>query len=147
MLIGIPKIVSPDLLKLLMEMGHGDEIVLADANFPSSSICQRVIRADGHGVIALLDAILTLMPLDTYVSKPVTLMEKVPGDNIDTPIWGEIAQVINNRSSLTQSAIDWMDRYSFYDRARKAYAVVASGELSLYANVILTKGVVKELSC
>ena len=93
MLKGIPKIISPDLLKVLMEMGHGGEIVIADGNFPGERINNRCIRCDGHGTKELLEAILKLLPLDTY-EKPVYIMEKVPGDNAETPIWDEYARII-----------------------------------------------------
>ena len=91
MLKGIPKILSPELLKVMCEMGHGDRIVIADGNFPSESVGKdaKVIRMDGHGACEVLEAVLELFPLDTYVEKPVNLMEVVPGDKVDTPIWGE----------------------------------------------------------
>ena len=100
MLLGIPKIISPDLLKVLMEMGHGDEIVLADANFPAASHAQRLVRCDGHAIPDLLDAILQLFPLDPYVAKPAALMELVPGDTVATPIWDTYASIIGTRSGL-----------------------------------------------
>ncbi|MDE7290105.1 MAG: fucose isomerase, partial [Oscillospiraceae bacterium] len=89
MLKNIPKILSPELVKILMEMGHGDEIVIADGNFPSETIGQRVVRCDGHGVPELLDAIMKLFPLDTYTDKPVMLMEVVKGDPVVPTIWDE----------------------------------------------------------
>jgi L-fucose mutarotase len=141
MLIGIPKIISPELLKILMEMGHGDEIVLGDANFPAASNANRLIRADGHGIPALLDAILALFPLDPYVEKPVALMQVVPGDSATTPIWKEYEQIIASRSGITNAVME-VERFDFYDRAKQAYAIVATGEGALYANVILKKGVI-----
>ena len=94
MLKGIPEILSPELLKVLCEMGHSDRIIIADGNFPAESMGKncKVIRADGHGVPELLDAILTLFPLDTYVEKPVNLMQVMPGDTAKTPIWDEYKQ-------------------------------------------------------
>ena len=89
MLKNIPKILSPELVKILMEMGHGDEIVIADGNFPSETIGKRVVRCDGHGVPELLDAIMKLFPLDTYTEKPVMLMEVVKGDPVVPTIWDE----------------------------------------------------------
>ena len=143
MLKGIPNILPPELLKILMEMGHGDAIVIGDGNFPHASIAgdSPLVRMDGHGVCEVLDAILTLLPLDTYVERPVSLMEVVPGDNVETPIWDEYARIIEKHQPGTK--IDHIERFQFYDVARKCYAVVSTGETALYANVILQKGVVK----
>ena len=121
-------------------MGHGDEIVIADGNFPSASCAQRLVRADGLDVPPLLDDILTLFPLDTYVDQPVTLMEVVPGDPVPT-IWDTYRQIIAKHDP--QAKIANIDRFAFYDRAKNAYAVIATSEGALYANVILGKGVVK----
>ena len=140
MLKGIPKIIPPELLKIMMEMGHGDEIVIGDGNFPGQSINKRCIRCDGHGVPELLEAILKLFPLDTY-QKPVYLMEKVAGDTVKTPIWDEYAKIIK---PYTDEKMEKIERFAFYERAKNAYAVVMTGESALYANVILKKGVVKE---
>lgn len=143
MLKGIPNLLSPELLKILMEMGHGDTIVIGDGNFPHASIAKDsiLVRMDGHGVCDILDAILTLMPLDTYVDTPVALMEVVPGDNVETPIWDEYAKIVEKHQPGTK--IGHIERFKFYDEARKCYAVVSSGETALYANIILQKGVVK----
>ena len=143
MLKGIPNILPPELLKILMEMGHGDSIVIGDGNFPHASIAgdSPLVRMDGHGVCEVLDAILTLLPLDTYVERPVSLMEVVPGDNVETPIWDEYARIIEKHQPGTK--ISHIERFQFYDVARKCYAVVSTGETALYANVILQKGVVK----
>lgn len=143
MLKNISPIISPELLKILMEMGHGDEIVIADGNFPGASCAQRLVRADGHDIVPLLDAILKLFPLDTYSAEPVSLMEVVPGDPIVPTIWDEYKAVIN-RYEKTANKIEFIERFAFYDRAKKAYAVVATGEKALYANIILRKGVVVE---
>lgn len=142
MLKGIPSVLSPELLKILMEMGHGDEIVISDGNFPGASMAQRLVRADGHGVPAILDAVLKLMPLDKYVDEPVALMEVVKGDNVVPVIWDEFKEIIEKYEPDTK--IEHMDRFDFYDRAKKAYAVVNTGETAIYANIILKKGVVKE---
>ena len=142
MLIGIPKLLSPELLKILMEMGHSDEIVLADANFPAASHAQRLVRCDGHAIPELLDAILQLFPLDQYVEHPVTLMQAMPGDPTKTPIWDEYKQVIECRTVLAEP-FEEVERFSFYDRAKKAYAVIATGEEALYANLIFKKGVIR----
>ena len=143
MLKGIPSILSPELLKILMEMGHGDELVLADGNFPSASIAQRLVRCDGHGVPELLDAILRLFPLDPYVQMPVALMQVVPGDRVETPIWDTYRGIINKHEPAG-AGIENIERFAFYERAKRAYAVVATGEKALYANIILKKGVVVE---
>lgn len=144
MLKNIPKILSPELVKILMEMGHGDEIVIADGNFPSETIGQRVVRCDGHGVPELLDAIMKLFPLDTYTDKPVMLMEVVPGDPVVPTIWDEYKEIIN-KYEPENCKIEMIERFAFYERAKTAYAVVATGEEAIYANIILKKGVVKKL--
>ena len=141
MLKGISPILSPELLKILMEMGHGDELCIGDGNFPADSIAQRLVRLDGHGVTEILDAILALFPLDTYVDAPVTLMQVVPGDNVDPVIWKDYEKVIRKHEG--DKKIENIGRFEFYDRAKKCYAVVATGESALYANIILKKGVVK----
>ncbi len=144
MLKGIPKILSPELLKVLCEMGHGDRIVIADGNFPSESVGKdaRVIRMDGHGACEVLEAVLELFPLDTYVEKPVNLMEVVPGDKVETPIWGEYEKLVQAADARGPEAIGHIERFAFYEEAAKAYAIVATGEGALYANVMLQKGVV-----
>lgn len=143
MLKGIPNLLPPELLKILMEMGHGDSIVIGDGNFPHASIAKdsRLVRMDGHGACEVLDAILTLMPLDTYVDAPVSLMQVTPGDDVATPIWDEFAKIIEKHQPGTK--IGQIERFAFYDAARKCYAVVSTGETALYANVILQKGVIK----
>lgn len=141
MLKGISPLISPDLIKVLMEMGHGDEIVLADGNFPGASHAKRLIRLDGHPIPALLDAVLQLFPLDTYVEKPAALMQVVPGDQVETPIWSTYQQIIKLRTGLADP-FEHVDRFDFYERAKNAYAVVATGESALYANLILKKGVI-----
>lgn len=142
MLKNIPKIISPELLKTLMEMGHGDEIVIGDGNFPAETYGKRVIRCDGHGVPELLDAIMQLFPLDTYTDKPVMLMEVVPGDPVVPVIWDEYKEIIK-KYEPENCKIDMIERYAFYERAKQAYAVIATGEEAIYANIILKKGVVK----
>ena len=142
MLKGISPLISPDLIKILMEMGHGDEIVIADANFPSASIAQRLVRADGIGAPAILSAVLDLFPLDPYVEKPVSLMMVVPGDLYKPVIWEEYRSIIHKyENGFTD--FDYIERFAFYERAKKAYAVLATGEMALYANIILKKGVIK----
>lgn len=143
MLKGIPSILSPELLKILMEMGHGDEIVLADGNFPAASHAARLVRCDGHGIPELLDAVLRLFPLDAYVTKPAALMQVVPGDPVETPIWDAYADIVRERCGLTDP-FEQVERFRFYERARSAYAIVATGERALYANLILKKGVIAD---
>lgn len=143
MLKGIPKIISPELIMILMEMGHGDELVIADGNFPAEAIARRIVRADGHQIPDLLDAILKFFPLDPYVKQPVALMQVVPGDTVQTPIWDEYRAIVKK---YDPKAADFenVERFAFYERARQAYAVLATGESALYANIILKKGVVVE---
>lgn len=143
---GIPNVLSPHLLQVLALMGHGDEIVLADAHFPSSSICRNgptEVRADGLDIPTLLDAVLTLLPLDQYVDFPVALMDLVPSDkakNLPTPVWVKYREVIDKHES-SQIQIEKVERFAFYERAKKAFAVVHTGETAQYGNIILKKGV------
>jgi L-fucose mutarotase len=140
MLKGIPAILGPDLLMTLMEMGHGDELLLCDGNYPRLGHPGRLIRRDGHGVPELLDAILRFLPLDVYVDHPVILMEVRQGD--PTPeIWTTYRQIIQTHQPGVQ--VRNIDRFEFYKRGAAAYAAVATGEGALYANIILKKGVVK----
>lgn len=140
MLKGIPDIISPELLKILDEMGHGDEIVIGDGNFPAASNAKRLVRLDGHGVPEILEAILKLVPLDPYVESPVMLMQVTPGDDIDPVIWKDYAKIVKEQSG--DFKMSEIERFAFYERARDAYAIVATGETALYANIILKKGVV-----
>ena len=143
MLKGIPKILSPDLLKILCEMGHGDEIVIADANFPSANYGKRVIRADGISGTAILDAILSVFPLDTYSNHNMILMQLMDCDKgkINPTIWEEYKEIANKKDKNVK--VGNIDRFNFYDRAKEAYAVIATGEEAVYANIILKKGVIK----
>jgi L-fucose mutarotase len=140
MLKNIPTIISPEFMKILMEMGHGDEIVLADGNFPAASIAKRLVRCDGHGVGEILEAALKFLPLDQYVDCAVALMAAVPGDNTKPTIWEQYRKIIK-ASGEKFSDFEFVERFAFYERAKKAYAVVASSEKALYANIILKKGV------
>lgn len=139
MLNGIPKNVSPDLLKILMEMGHGDEIVLSDGNYPATSSGNLLVRCIGLGVPELLESILTLMPLDDYVDSPVAMME-APGAD-EPPVWETYRQII--RKHCGEVKITHMEHDAFIERARKTYAIVATSEEATYANILLRKGVVK----
>ncbi|MCX6079331.1 MAG: L-fucose mutarotase [Chloroflexi bacterium] len=142
MLKGISPVISPELIKILMEMGHGDEIVIADGNFPAAANAQRLVRCDGNAGPALLEAILKLFPLDTYVEQPVALMAVVPGDPYKPTIWDEYRTIVH-KNEPTFTDFDYVERYAFYERARNAFAIIASSEKALYANIILKKGVVK----
>lgn len=144
MLKGIPALISPELLKILCEMGHGDEICIADANFPGASHAKHLIRMDGMGIPEILDAILTLMPLDQYVQKPATLMQVVPGDPVKTPIWDTYKAIMARHDERGAACVEELERFAFYDRVRNdCYAVIMSGETAQYANIILKKGVIK----
>lgn len=145
MLKGISPIISPELLKALAEMGHGDELVIADGNFPCHSVGKNatVVRLDGHGVPEVLDAILRLVPLDTYVEKPVGLMQVVEGDTCGTPgIWREYENILAQYEPQHHD-IEFIERFDFYERAKSAYLIIATGEKAIYANILLKKGVVK----
>ena len=146
MLKGIPQILSPEFLKVLCEMGHGDRLVIGDGNFPAESMGKNaiVLRLDGHNVPEILDAILKVMPLDTYVEKPVTLMEVVPGDDVETPIWDTYKEIISKYDERGAAVVGNIERFAFYDEAKIAYAIIATSEKALYANVMLQKGVVVE---
>lgn len=145
MLKGIPNTISPELMRVLMEMGHGDEIVIADGNFPAASNAQRLVRADGHNVPGLLEAILKFFPLDIYVETSAALMAVVPGDDTKPIIWEEYRKIINASGEKFEE-FELVERFEFYERARKAYAIVATSEQALYANIILKKGVVTDKS-
>lgn len=146
MLKGIPQILSPELLKVLCEMGHSDRLVIADGNFPAESMGKKaiVIRCDGHEVPEILDAVLKLFPLDTYVEQPVSLMEVMSGDPVKTPIWDTYKEIVVKYDSRGAKAVGNIERFAFYDNAKTAYAIIATSEKALYANVMLQKGVVIE---
>ena len=128
MLKGIPKILSPELLKVLAEMGHSDRLVISDGNFPAE----------------ILDAILQVFPLDSYVEHPVNLMEVMPGDTVETPIWDTYKEIIRKYDDRGDAVVGNIERFAFYDEAKTAYAIIATGESALYANVMLQKGVVTD---
>lgn len=142
MLKGIPKAISPALMHVLMSMGHGDEIVLADGNFPSASNARILVRADGIGVCVLLRAIMQFFPLDTFVNDHAVVMAVVDSEADEPPIWNEFRNVLRE-AERREVSLTPIERYEFYDRARKAYCVAATGEEALYANLILKKGVVQ----
>ena len=135
MLKGISPVVSPDMLKVLCEMGHGDEIVISDAHFPGHTFNDKVLRADGLGADALLAGFRPLLELDSYAT-PVIMMEAVPGDTLDPTVEAKYRKALGY-----DGEIERMERYAFYERAKKAYAVIISGETAKYGNIILKKGV------
>lgn len=144
MLKGISPLISPELLKILAEMGHGDEIIIGDGNFPAASMGKRCVRCDGHGVNEILDAILALFPLDDFVKAPVTLMEVVPGSvqEGEPPIWADFRRTIAKHEPNAE--IGFEERFAFYERSRNAFATIQTGEGALYACVILKKGVIRQ---
>ena len=144
MLKGIPEILSPALLKVLCEMGHSDRLVIADGNFPVESMGKNAItiRCDGHGVPEILEAILKVFPLDTYVEHPVNLMEVMPGDTVETPIWDTYKEIIRKYDDRGDAVVGNIERFAFYDEAKTSYCIISTSEKALYANVMLQKGVV-----
>ncbi|MBT2757830.1 L-fucose mutarotase [Mesobacillus foraminis] len=140
MLKNIPKNLSPEMVKILMEMGHGDEIVLADANFPGHSCNTRVIRADGSGIPRLLESIMQLFPLDRYSKTQIGLMQVVPGDDVNPVIWDEYKGILEKSGEKYE--IEYIERIAFYERTKTNYAVIQTGETALYGNIMLKKGVI-----
>ncbi len=148
MLKNIPTILSPELLKVLAEMGHSDRICIGDGNFPGARMAKAknaiFLRADGHGIPELLEAILQLIPLDTYVDHPVMLMEVGEQDTgMEIPIWQNYKQIVAKYDERGEAAIGQYERFKFYDEAQDCYCIIQTGETSIYANVILQKGVIK----
>ena len=141
MLVGISPLIGPELLSTLCRMGHGDEIVLADAHFPGESCSRRCLRADGLLIADLLEGILPLFALDTYVDHPVATMAPVPGDQLDPAVESSYRQVIDRHWPDTP-AIEEVERFAFYERTREAFAVVMTGDTAKYGNIILKKGVI-----
>jgi L-fucose mutarotase len=140
MLIGISPLISPELLATLCRMGHGDEIVLADAHFPGESCNARTLRADGLRIADLLDAILPLFALDSYVDTPLCMMQPVEGDKLDPAVEKSYRQMIDKHWPATPP-VARLERFAFYAKARQAFAVVMTGETAKYGNIILKKGV------
>lgn len=140
MLRGIPDLISPELLKILSEMGHGDDLVIGDLNFPAASNAQRLVRLDGHAVEPVLKAILALFPLDVYVESPVSLMQVAPGDPT-VPVMHDTIRQLVAQWDRRPLACGLVERYAFYEQAKNAYAIVATGETKLYGCLILKKGV------
>jgi len=141
MLKGISKRISPELIKLMMEMGHGDELVLGDGNFPAASHAKRLVRCDGQAIPELLEDILSLFPVDTNAQHAFAVMRVDPGDPVATPIWERYRSIATERAGSSKP-FEEMERQAFYNRVKEAYAVVATSESALYANLIIRKGVV-----
>ncbi|MFA7108842.1 MAG: RbsD/FucU domain-containing protein [Sphaerochaetaceae bacterium] len=146
MLKGISPIIPPELLKILDEMGHGDRIVFADSNYPVESCGKesKVVRCDGHKMSKLLEGVLNLFPLDSFYEAPVILMATPKEDNFEPPIWKTYASIVSKEDARGKNAIKAIDRFDFYEESKKAYAIVATGEMALYASVILQKGIITE---
>lgn len=142
MLKGIPPIMSPELMKILMEMGHGDELLICDGNYPKFGCPERCVRLDGHNIPEILDAVLRFMPLDAYAEHPATFMAVLPGDPYKPEIW-PVYREIGVRYEKDGLRDQTINKYDFYEQGKKCYACIATGEAALYANVILKKGVVK----
>lgn len=138
MLKNIPQLLSPELLKILSEMGHGDEIVIADGNFPAASMAKKLVNASGIKATDMLDAVLTVLPLDQYDDNNFVLMEVCEGDTVVPVIWEDYQTILNHHED--QASMKYMERFAYYERAKKAYAVIATGESVQYANIILKKG-------
>ena len=143
MLKGIPDLISPELLKILHEMGHGDELVIGDSNYPAASNAKMLVRCDGHGVVNVIDSILKLFPLDIYTECPVSLMKVIEGDTTIPKVQEDIKKVICKYENRGENAIEYLEREAFYNRARNAYAIVATTERQLYGCIIIKKGVIK----
>ncbi len=141
MLKRIPPILSPELMDVLMRMGHGDELVIADGNYPSEANAKRLVRADGHGVVAILEAVLQFLPLDTFVEFPATVMQPVDENAAVPPIWSDFGKLIESAEGRVIE-LERIERFAFYERSRNAFAIVATGETAIYANIIVKKGVV-----
>lgn len=141
MLKGIPEVISPELMFALMNMGHGDEIVIADGNFPADTNAQRLVRADGHDVCSILKAVIQFFPLDAFAEDNAVIMEVVDPNAPKPEIWKEFKEILSIAEGK-EVKLTPIERFSFYDRAKKAYCVVATSEKRIYANIIIKKGVV-----
>jgi L-fucose mutarotase len=142
MLKGIPVIISPELMQVLMEMGHGDEIVLADGNFPAAACAKRLIRSDGHGIVEMLEAILKFFPMDKSVERPTAVMSILPSEK--TPdVWHRYEETIK-RHEEHFADFERVERFAFYERAKNAFAIIATSDQAYKGNLILKKGVIRE---
>jgi L-fucose mutarotase len=141
LLINIPPILSPDLLHSLRAMGHGDDIVIADANFPATALASRCHRLDGSSATEVLEAVLRVLPLDSFVPDPALVMEVVDDPNAIPPIVTEFQKIVSQTSD-TSFRLGKLERFEFYIRAESAFAIIQTGETRLYGNIILKKGVI-----
>ena len=148
MLLGVPKLLSPEIIATLCEMGHSDVVIIGDANFPGKKIADKAgikfLRADGISGTDLLDAILTMIPCDEYVDDPIKLMQKMDSDkDLEIPIWNEYEKIVTKHDKRGKNAMRFVDRFDFYDIAKEAFCIIQSGEEAIYANVMIQKGVIK----
>jgi L-fucose mutarotase len=148
MLLGVPKILSPEIIATLCEMGHGDVIVIGDANFPGRKFAVggncKFLRADGLSGTDLLEAVLSVIPCDSYVEQPVKLMKTMKCDHgMQIPIWDEYKKIVAKHDGRGEKAIGFLERFDFYDEAKKSYCIIQSGEEAIYANIMVQKGVIK----
>ncbi len=148
MLLGIPKKLSPEIIATLCEMGHSDVVVIGDANFPGKRFASegncKFLRADGISGTDLLGAILSVIPCDSYVEHPVRLMQTMECDrDLKIPIWDEYKKIVEKRDPRGEKAIGFVERFAFYEEAKKSYCIIQSGEEAIYANVMIQKGVIK----
>ncbi len=148
MLLGVPKILSPEIIAVLCEMGHSDVVVIGDANFPGKRFAEEgncnFLRADGISGTDLLDAVLSVIPCDTYCEHPVKLMQTMECDrDMEIPIWEEYKKIVAGHDARGEAAIGFLERFSFYEEAKKSYCIIQSGEEAVYANVMIQKGVIK----
>lgn len=148
MLLGMPKLLSPELLSVLCEMGHSDVIVIGDANFPGKRFAAegncRFLRMDGISGVELFEAILQVIPCDAYIEKPISLMQTMECDrDLAIPIWDDYKSITSRYDTRGEEIIGFLDRFEFYKEAKRAYCIVQSGEEAIYANVMIQKGVIK----
>ena len=141
MLKGVPPCISPELMQVLMRMGHGDNLVLADGNFPAETHAKQLVRADGHGMATILDAVLRFLPVDTFVDAPVLVMQPVEPNAPEPPIWSQFRRILEKHEGRAVP-LQTVERFQFYDLAKQAFTIVSTGETTIYANIILKKGVV-----
>lgn len=139
MLKSLNPLLTGELLAILADMGHGDEIIISDANFPAVTVAERLIQIPGIDACAILEAILSLLPLDDFVDTPAVVMD-APGER--PAIYAEFETIIEN-AEKRRVALETVDRFAFYERSKTAFAVISSGERRLYGNIILKKGVVR----
>lgn len=143
MLIGIDPLLGPELLAHLRSMGHGDDLVIGDANFPAASVAKRLVRAEGTTTPQMLAAVLSVLPLDTFTNAAVCVMEVVDSAGVFAPITDEFRKIVAARAGQRFSNIVGLERFAFYERAQQAYAVIATGERRIYGNIILRKGIIE----